>query len=124
MKDLGQVSKCLGINFTRDWKRHTIHIDQSDYILNLLKRFKMEDSHPVRTPEDVNQKLDLHTNETETTLIFPYREAIGGLLYLTQISRPDIAHAVNNLSRFNQNPDIVHWRAVKRILRYLKSTIT
>jgi hypothetical protein len=124
MKDLGQVSKCLGINFTRDWKRHTIHIDQSDYILNLLKRFKMEDSHPVRTPEDVNQKLDLHTNETETTLIFPYREAIGGLLYLTQISRPDIAHAVNYLSRFNQNPDIVHWRAVKRILRYLKSTIS
>jgi hypothetical protein len=93
-------------------------------ILNLLKRFKMEDSHPVRTPEDVNQKLDLHTNETETTPIFPYREAIGGLLYLTQISRPDIAHAVNYLSRFNQNPDIVHWRAVKRILRYLKSTIS
>jgi hypothetical protein len=119
MKDLGQVSKCLGINFTRDWKRHTIHIDQSDYILNLLKRFKMEDSHPVRTPEDVNQKLDLHINETETTPIFLYREAIGELLYLTQISRPDIAHAVNYLSRFNQNPDIIHWRAVKRILRYL-----
>lgn len=52
----------------------------------------------------------------------PYQEAIGSLLYLANATRPDISFAVNNLSRFNKNHSEAHWRAVKRIFRYLRGT--
>lgn len=42
---------------------------------------------------------------------------------MQQGTRPDLAHAVGTVSRFNSNPGKEHWTAVKRILRYLKGTI-
>lgn len=52
----------------------------------------------------------------------PYREAIGSLLFASQIARPDISYGVNLLSRYCEAPGIMHWKGVKRILRYLKGT--
>ena len=43
-------------------------------------------------------------------------------MYLAVSTRPDIAFSVNNLARFNLNPQKEHWTALKRILRYLKGT--
>ena len=52
----------------------------------------------------------------------PYREAIGSLLYLAGVTRPDIAYAVNYLARKQQNPTENDWEEIKRIFRYLKGT--
>ena len=43
-------------------------------------------------------------------------------MHLTTATRPDIAFAVGYVSRFMENPQIEHWIAVKRILRYLQGT--
>ncbi|XP_059306398.1 uncharacterized mitochondrial protein AtMg00810-like [Lycium ferocissimum] len=46
-----------------------------------------------------------------------FSSIVGSLQYLT-LTRPDITHAVNLASQFMQNPNSVHFQAVKRILRY------
>ena len=51
-----------------------------------------------------------------------YRQAIGRLMYLMVCTRPDIASAIGQVSRFLENPGKLHWEAVKRIFKYLKST--
>ena len=51
-----------------------------------------------------------------------YRQLVGSLLYLTH-TRPDIAFAVGLVSRFSQDPHESHWKATKRILRYIKGTV-
>jgi hypothetical protein len=38
-------------------------------------------------------------------------------------TRPDFAFAVGKLSRYTSNPSVNHWRAVHRVLRYLKGTM-
>jgi hypothetical protein len=43
-------------------------------------------------------------------------------MYLAVSTRPDIAHVVSMLSQFNTNFGEQHWRAAKRVLRYLKNT--
>lgn len=52
----------------------------------------------------------------------PYLSAIGSLMYLAIGTRPDIAHAVSLLSRFNSCPARVHWHAVQHVFKYLKGT--
>ncbi|KAK6158833.1 hypothetical protein DH2020_006147 [Rehmannia glutinosa] len=51
-----------------------------------------------------------------------YRRIVGGLQYAT-ITRPGIAFSVNKVSQYMQNPLDTHWKAIKRILRYLVDTI-
>ncbi|KYN04657.1 Copia protein [Cyphomyrmex costatus] len=73
---------------------------------------------------DLNVKLSKIESVKEKTDMdrFPYQEAIGSLLYVAQISRPDINYAVNACSRYNNNPGQSHWNAVKRIFHYLQGT--
>ena len=52
----------------------------------------------------------------------PYRQAVGSLMYLMICTRPDIAAAVQTVSRFAENPAPAHWSAVKRIFAYLQKT--
>jgi hypothetical protein len=57
----------------------------------------------------------------ETTK-YPYREAVGSLMYLALCTRPDISYAVNYASEFNDKFTKIHVTAVKRIFRYLRGT--
>jgi hypothetical protein len=68
----------------------------------------MTNSNPVTTPM--------------ISINFPYRSLIGCLQYLAQCTRPDISLAVGKLARFVENPGRAHWKAAKRVLRYLKHT--
>jgi hypothetical protein len=38
------------------------------------------------------------------------------------MTRPDIAHSVAYLARFNSNPGPEHWKALKHLFRYVKGT--
>ncbi|XP_019432979.1 PREDICTED: uncharacterized protein LOC109339904 [Lupinus angustifolius] len=52
-----------------------------------------------------------------------FRSVVGALQYAT-ITRPDLAFSVNKACQYMSNPLEQHWVAVKRLLRYLKGTIT
>lgn len=52
----------------------------------------------------------------------PYASAIGNLMYVMVNIGPDIAYAVEIVSRFMSKPKKMHWEAVKWILRYLSGT--
>jgi len=43
-------------------------------------------------------------------------------MYLATTTRPDITYTVGYLARFNSNPGLAHWQAVKHLLCYLKGT--
>ncbi|KAG3114854.1 hypothetical protein PI124_g12018 [Phytophthora idaei] len=53
---------------------------------------------------------------------FPYRQAIGMLMYLATGARPDLAYVVGQLSRFVAKPSTKHVGTLKRVLRYLVGT--
>ncbi|KAJ3646209.1 hypothetical protein Zmor_023804 [Zophobas morio] len=120
VKKLGNVGYCLGVEFEVEKSKITMH--QRRYILDLLKRFGMENCNPISTPMDPQTKLVKPTTAEEVKN-FPYRELIGGLTYLAITTRPDISHAVSSLGQFNNCHGKVHWTAANRVLRYLRCTL-
>jgi len=127
LKDRGEASWVLGLHITRDKKAGTISVDQSKYIQDMLSRYRMHASKPVRTPAVKGEPLraaDSPSTEEEIVAMshVPYKSAVGSLLHAANGTRPDISWAVGDASRFNATPGKAHWMAVKRILRYLKGT--
>jgi hypothetical protein len=60
--------------------------------------------------------------EREEMKTIPYQSAVGSLIHAAIMSRPDIAHAVQQVAQFMSNPGQVHWTATKRSFRYLRGT--
>lgn len=122
MKEIGEASECIGIEITKSNGR--IQLGQQKYIQQVLKRFNMLNCNAAKSPGDPNQKLTEKTinSSNELTGKVPFQELIGSLLYVAQITRPDISFCVNNVSRFNAKHSIEHWEAALRILKYLKGT--
>jgi hypothetical protein len=123
--DLGELKWILGMRVTRDRANRVIYLDQELYIHKLLERFRMDRCKPAPTPEVVGDALNTYPSSDDGSQVMtgiPYREIVGGLLYAAMCTRPDIAHAVHQLSKHCAAPMAEHWTAAKRVLRYLAGT--
>ena len=118
MTDLGLMQYFLGIEVKQT--EEGIFISQEKYANDILKRFGMENSNPMTTPMEPRLKLS-KKDEGEAVDESLYRSLVGSLRYLT-CTRPDIAFAVGKISRYMEEPKSLHWKAAKRILRYVKGT--
>ena len=74
----------------------------------------------ARTPVDIS--LYLSKNKGDAVSLLKYSQIIGSLMYLMNITRSDIAYAISKLSRYTSNPGEDHWKAIIRVLRYLRFT--
>ena len=127
MKDLGEATYILGIHIYRDRAKRTIGLSQSLYINKILKKFNMLESKkgllPARHGIHLSKKMPPQTFEDRERMAkIPYASAIGSLMYAMLCTRPDIAYAVSVTSRFQSNPGLEHWGAVKAIFKYLRRT--
>ncbi|XP_047319525.1 secreted RxLR effector protein 161-like [Impatiens glandulifera] len=87
----------------------------------------MATAKPIDTPSASNAHLSVvcapkSSQEKEYMSHVPYASAVGSLMYAMVCTRPDLAHAVSVVSRFMGDPGKEHWKAVKRIFRYLRGT--
>jgi transposase InsO family protein len=127
MKDMGEATYILGVKISRDRSKRSLSLSQEPYINKVLERFNMKDCKPIDTPiskgEVLSQNLCPKTpQEKEQMKNVPYASAVGSLMYAMMCTRPDICYAVGMVSRYQSDPGQAHWKAVKRILRYLKGT--
>lgn len=113
-----KVNSFVGMEIKKTKGRVTIN--QKHYIETIINKFNLSEAKGCNTPADVNVQLCKNLNEVPNN--FPYREAVGALLFLSSVSRPDISYAVNLVSRYVNNPDTSHVNALKRIIRYLINT--
>ncbi|XP_047949217.1 uncharacterized mitochondrial protein AtMg00810-like [Salvia hispanica] len=119
LKDLGEVKHFLGVEVSKT--SGGLHLSQAAYIVELLNKVKMSEAKPCPTP--MVSDLKLSKVEGEPTIDGKlYRSVVGSLQYAT-ITRPELSFSVNKVSQYMACPLDTHWRAVKRILRYLSGTI-
>ncbi|XP_071739433.1 uncharacterized mitochondrial protein AtMg00810-like [Rutidosis leptorrhynchoides] len=117
--DLGKLNYFLGLEVTDT--PTGLFLSQTKYARDILARADLLDSKPAATPLATAKNFSSHgTAFSDPT---HYRSLIGAHQYLT-ITRPDLSYAVNQVSQFLQAPTTDHFQAVKRILRYVKGTLT
>ena len=122
--DLGPVRRFLGLEITR-LTSSGYRLSQEGYIHSILSRFGLASANTVSIPLAKDSILDLSVTENDRLVDQRnYLSIIGSLMYAALGTRPDIAFAVTKLSQYNHEPRTSHLTAAKRVLRYLKSTIT
>ena len=120
-------TRYIGLNISRDQPNKRVFIFQSHIIEKLSSRFGMSKMIPKTIPADPSIRLIASkcpkSEGEKTTSPYPYREAVGALLYLALMTRPDISYAVGQVSKYCQNPNESHWNAVTQIFAYLNGTM-
>ena len=119
MNDVGDVSWYLGCAFERDRMEGIMKMAQTAFVDSLVDRFDIQ--YEAQTPASVEFDLGpkrIYEKEGD----WPYEQAVGGLLWISGMTRPDIASAVRAVARHARNPAARHWKAVRKIIAYLKAT--
>jgi len=125
IKTCDQVDSFLGVRVLHDPVKKCLTIHQRHYIEACLQKFNLADCKGVNTPMvDCRLSAKDQPDHVDSTMQSIYREMVGSLLFIASWTRPDIAFAVSELSRFISNPGSVHLTAAKRVFRYLKQTIS
>ncbi|WVY90570.1 hypothetical protein V8G54_036084 [Vigna mungo] len=127
MKDMNEASYVIGIEIFRDRSQGLLSLSQKGYINKVLERFRMEKCSPGIVPIQKGDKfsqMQCPKNDLERKAMesIPYASVVGSLMYAQTCTRPDISFAVGMLGRYQSNPGMDHWKAAKKVLRYLQGT--
>ena len=119
VKNLGNLKWYGGCRYSRDRKRGTLTISQQGFAEELVKKFRMTSVQSVLLK--VGVKL-VEFDENEKTESWPFRELVGGLMWLAISTRPDISNAVRSVASYCSAPKAVHWKSALSILAYINGT--
>nr|GEW69284.1 hypothetical protein [Tanacetum cinerariifolium] len=87
-----------------------IFFNQTKYIKEMLKKFGLEDSKPIKTPMSSETKFT-RDKDRESVNDIKYRGMIGSLLYLTA-TRSDIMFSIYLCVCFQEDPKTSHLEAI------------
>ncbi|PKU82073.1 Retrovirus-related Pol polyprotein from transposon TNT 1-94 [Dendrobium catenatum] len=120
LKQLGHFSLFLGIQVTHS--KQGYFLSQEHYATKILNDAGYKDckSSPTPVTPNTKQKEPNLLPHPDPTL---YRRLAGSLQYLT-ITRPDIAFAANQVCQHMQSPTEQDINDIKRLLRYVKGTLS
>ena len=121
MNYLGKPEQFLGMRINWDDKKETMEFTQQKRINEMLDNYNMNDMKKMyKTPMESKFKAD--KGDPENLPNVPYRKLLGELYWISRTSRPDISVAVNILSRYQNCYTDETWKALRRVLGYLKYT--
>jgi hypothetical protein len=122
--DMGEAHMYLGVEITRT--SESIKLTQKRYTLSLLSKYGVplvaNGGKVVPTPAIPRPPVESMATASASAAHNPFAELTGALLYLATWTRPDIAFAVNRLTRCIQSPTMSDWGDAQRVLKYLASS--
>ena len=127
MKDIGEAFYVIGIEIYRNRSRKILGLSQKAYVNKILERFNMKNCSTSVAPIVKGDKFSLsqcskNSLEIDSMKNIPYASIVGSLVYLEVCTRPDIGFVIGMLGRYQSNSGLDHWKAAKKVMRYLQGT--
>jgi len=127
---MGAVSWYLGVYY--EWGRTpdnllTVHLSQEAHVHKLLEKEQLLECIPATTPYRTGTPIDRipHNGvspDKKLTLIKRYQSALGGCVWLSTNTCPDITAWISLLVSHIQNPSEGHLQSARHLLKYLKGS--
>lgn len=119
MSDVGLLHYYLGLEVHQS--EEGIALGQRGYATKILESAGLAGCNTSCIPMEPRLKL---SKASTAPGVDPtaHRNIIGSLRYVVN-TRPDLAFSVGYISRFMESPTTVHLAAVRRVLRYIASTM-
>ena len=92
---------------------------QTAFVDSLVERFDIK--YKSQIPASIEFDLGPKRSDKKDG-DWPYKQAVGGFLWISGMARPDIASVVRAVARHAHNPAARYWKAVRKIIAYLKGT--
>jgi len=125
MKELGVPVQFLSLDMQltldSDGRCVQINLSQHTYFVDLVEQFDLTLAAKPRTTTPMAKCTAMDDPGQPLASNRQYISLVGALLYLATCTRPDIAFAVGDLSRFSAVPTVPLWMAAKRVLLYLRT---
>ena len=116
----------MGVDQNDDY---SVTVNQTSYVKKLIEKFIPNHAtsainHNMPCNPTTFQKLRLAVTQAEKDKAskLPYLQLIGSLLYLSCMTRPDIAYHMSVLCSFMHNPTMECYNAALDLLLYVHST--
>ena len=129
LEDQGNLKDYLGIEIQETiedgpkGQQRAIHITQKHLINKIIQSCGLDKEHVTTRTVPAAPSIRLSKLGKEVTNPpFNYRSVVGQLNYLAATTRPELAFAVHQCARFCADPRECHYKAIKRIARYLYLT--
>lgn len=97
----------VALQIKRDRKQKTLMIYQSAYTQKIIKKFRI-DMKTLSVPVDPHATLSPSEQNDEELSNMLYCEAVGSLVFLATVSRPNTAYAVNSVSKYLSKHNATH----------------
>ena len=133
-EDRGELSYVVGVRITRDRSKRTLTMSQELYISDLLNRYDalVNNSRRYTSPMDDKIKLSADFSPAEgspeaeemSSKRHDYMAIVGAILWLSNVTRFELAFVASQLARHVSNPGEIHFEAAVRVPIYLKHSAT
>ena len=133
-EDKGELEWILNTAITRDRAARTLNLSQALYAADLVAKFSayFDRSRSRRFDSPMEEGLELSAadqpavgsveHDEMSEFRTAYMAIVGGLLWLANMTRVDIAYSASQLARFMTNPGPPHFNAAIRVLIYVRDT--
>ena len=120
-KNLGNVCHYLGLEINQESNGH-FSICQSSYITKVVNENNLSSA---KGSEMALSPSYMKGGGNDTLLLenSRYQKVIGCLLFIAVNTRPDISASISILARKVSKPNQEDWNELKRVMRYLKTTV-
>jgi hypothetical protein len=119
LKDLGHITRILGLTINHNLDAGMIDLSQPDKILELATEFGLAHCKPLSTPLPAGCNLLVLDEMPATSYKLPYCCIVGALLWIALASCPDILFVTVYLTWFLCAYDHTHFNAACHVLAYL-----
>ena len=122
VKNQGELKMYTGCAFVRDWESGVLEMNQTAYAENLVAQYGISATSniPGSPGVDLGPRKDGEQGGNDE---FPlYRPLVGSLMWLSVMTRPDIANALRACARHSHNPSPRHWKALLQVAAYVNAT--